>query len=193
MIGSCRPRFNPHYRRNFSVEIFQDLSTLTGFNWIVSMVKSDLMDTFKITDSSCESKSKWPLVHLCTCKAAAERSNVYASGKKYKKYSLFLRQTYINQRGVKGRNEQEKKRHIKAFKIKKNICFSLSSSMTNACTNASIARRRREISVHLKESFHMASQYNRVFGTHTTPLGFLGKILITHPPWYLNQEAHSIC
>ncbi len=35
-------------------------------------------------DSSCGSKSKWALVHLCTCKAAANRSNVYVSGKNYK-------------------------------------------------------------------------------------------------------------
>jgi hypothetical protein len=85
MIGSCRPGFNPQYRRNFSVGIFQDLSTVTDFNWIVSMVKSDLKDTYTITDSSCGSKSKWALVHLCTCKAAAKRSNVYVSGKKKKK------------------------------------------------------------------------------------------------------------
>jgi len=64
------------------VGIFQDLSTLTDFNWIVSMVKSDLMDAYTITDSSCGSKSKWALVHLCTCKAAAKRSKVYVSGKK---------------------------------------------------------------------------------------------------------------
>ena len=31
-------------------------------------------------DSSCGSKSKWALVHLCTCKAAANRSNVNVSG-----------------------------------------------------------------------------------------------------------------
>jgi hypothetical protein len=43
MIGS-RPGFNPQYRQNFSVGIFQDLSTLEDFNWIVSMVKSDLKD-----------------------------------------------------------------------------------------------------------------------------------------------------
>ncbi len=29
---------------NFSVGIFQDLSTLKDYNWIVSMVKSDLKD-----------------------------------------------------------------------------------------------------------------------------------------------------
>ena len=44
MIGSCRPGFNPRYRQNFSVGIFQDLSTLKNYNWIVSMVKSDLKD-----------------------------------------------------------------------------------------------------------------------------------------------------
>ncbi len=46
------------------------------------MVKSDLMDTYTITDSSCGSKTKWALVHMCTWKAAANRSNVYVSGKK---------------------------------------------------------------------------------------------------------------
>ncbi len=76
--------FNPWYRRNFSVGIFQDLSTLTDFNWIVSMVKSDLMNTYTIADSSYWWKSKWALVHLCTCKAAANRSNVYVSGKNNK-------------------------------------------------------------------------------------------------------------
>ncbi len=45
------------------------------------MVKSELKDTYTITDSSCGSKSKWALVHLCTCKVAAKRSNVYVSGK----------------------------------------------------------------------------------------------------------------
>ena len=43
MIGS-RPGFNPQYRQNFSVGIFQVLSTLKDFNLIVSMVKSDLKD-----------------------------------------------------------------------------------------------------------------------------------------------------
>jgi hypothetical protein len=43
MIGS-RPGFNPGYQRNFSVGIFQDLSTLKAYNWIVTMVKSDLKD-----------------------------------------------------------------------------------------------------------------------------------------------------
>ncbi len=52
--------------------------------WIVSMVKSDLMDTYTITNSSSGSKSKWGLVHLCTCKAAANRSNFYVSGKNNK-------------------------------------------------------------------------------------------------------------
>jgi hypothetical protein len=91
MIGSCRPGFNPQYRQNFSVGFFQDLSTLTDFNWIVSMVKSDLMNTYTIMDSSCGSKSKWALVHLCTCKAAAKRSNVYVSGKKKKKLKIFVK------------------------------------------------------------------------------------------------------
>jgi hypothetical protein len=43
MIES-RPGFNPQYRRNFSVGIFQDLSTLQVYNWIVSMVNSYLKD-----------------------------------------------------------------------------------------------------------------------------------------------------
>ncbi len=42
------------------------------------------MDTFTITDSSYGSKSKWALVHLCTCKAATNRSNVCVSRKNNK-------------------------------------------------------------------------------------------------------------
>jgi hypothetical protein len=45
------------------------------------MVKSDLMDTYTIMDSSCGSKFKWALVHLSTCKAATNRSNVYVCWK----------------------------------------------------------------------------------------------------------------
>jgi hypothetical protein len=113
MIGSCRPGFNFWYRQHFSVWIFQDISTLTDFNWIVSMVKSDLMDTYTITDSSCGSKSKWALVHMCTCKAAANRSNVYVSGKKYLiKYFQLLRQCKVYQsvqsQSKKGANKQKK-------------------------------------------------------------------------------------
>jgi hypothetical protein len=58
MIGSCRPGFNPQYRQNFAVGIFQDLSILTEFNWIVSMVKSDLMDTYTITAAVGQSPSE---------------------------------------------------------------------------------------------------------------------------------------
>jgi hypothetical protein len=46
MIGS-RPGFNPHYRQNFSVGIFQDLSTLKDYNWIVSMVTRTAWAVFK--------------------------------------------------------------------------------------------------------------------------------------------------
>jgi hypothetical protein len=42
------------------------------------------MDTYRITDSSGGSKSKWTLVHLCTCKAAAKRYKVYVSEKNNK-------------------------------------------------------------------------------------------------------------
>jgi hypothetical protein len=90
MIGSCRPGFNPRYQRNFSVGIYQDLSTLTDFNWIVSMVKSDLMDTYTITDISCGS-----------------RFNEYVSGKKNTPYSSDNAR-YINQHRVNGRKEQKK-------------------------------------------------------------------------------------
>jgi hypothetical protein len=62
---------------------------LKDFNWIVSIVKSDLMDTYTITDSSCGSKSNLALIHFCTCKAAANRSNVCLSGKKYIKLEGF--------------------------------------------------------------------------------------------------------
>jgi hypothetical protein len=103
MIGSRRPRFNLLYQQKFSVGIFQDLSTLTDSKRIVFMVKSDLMDKYTTTDSSCGSKSKWAFVHLCTCKAATNRSNVYVSGKN-NKYSLFLRQCKVLQPGRSQRN-----------------------------------------------------------------------------------------
>jgi hypothetical protein len=64
---------------------FSGFKYLDSFQLEISMVKSDLMDTYTIKDSSCGSKSKWALVHMCTCKAAANRSNVYVSGKNYKK------------------------------------------------------------------------------------------------------------
>jgi len=44
IIGSFRPRV---------VGIFQDLSSLTDFNRVVLMVKSDLIDTRRIKGSSC--------------------------------------------------------------------------------------------------------------------------------------------
>ncbi len=44
---------------NFLVGIFQDLSTLTDFNWIVSMVKRDLTDTCTIKDSSQSLTGLW--------------------------------------------------------------------------------------------------------------------------------------
>jgi hypothetical protein len=68
------------YRQNFSVGIFQDLSTLTDINWNVSIEKSYWIDI--ITDSSCGSNSNLALVHMCSSKAPAKRSNVYVSGKK---------------------------------------------------------------------------------------------------------------
>jgi hypothetical protein len=75
------------------------------------MVKRDLKDTYTITDSSCGSKTKGLLVHLCACKAAAKRSNVYVSGKKNnKKYSLFLRQCKVYQPAQNQRKKGEKKK-----------------------------------------------------------------------------------
>jgi hypothetical protein len=44
--------------------------------------KMNLLLKYLFYISSCGSKFKWALVHLCTCKAAANRSNVYVSGKK---------------------------------------------------------------------------------------------------------------
>jgi hypothetical protein len=72
------------------------------------MVKSDFMVTYTITDSSCGSKSKWAWVHLCTCNAAANRSDVYGSGKKIK-YSLFLRQCKVFQPARSQRKKGTKK------------------------------------------------------------------------------------
>jgi hypothetical protein len=114
-LGVADPGSIPGTGENFSVGIFQDLSTLEDFNWIVSMVKSDLMDTYTITDSSCGSKSKWALVHLCTCKAAANRSDVYVSGKKIIKYSLFLRQCKLYQPARSQRKKGAKKKKKKNY------------------------------------------------------------------------------
>ena len=116
MIGSCRPEFNPQYRQNFLVGIFQDLSTLTDLNWIVSMVKSDLMVSYSISDCSCGSKSNWALVHLCTCKAAANRSNVYVS-EKIIIYSLFLRQFKVYQPAWSQRKKGAKKNYQMVYVI----------------------------------------------------------------------------
>jgi hypothetical protein len=84
MIGGCRPGLNPLYQQKISVEIFKELSSLTDFNRIVLTVKSDLIDKYTNTDSNCGSNSKWALVYLYTCKAAANTSNVYVSGKNNK-------------------------------------------------------------------------------------------------------------
>ncbi len=119
MIGSCRPGFNPQYRRNFSVRIFQVLSTLTDFNWIVSMVKSDLKDTYTITDSSCGSKSKWALVHM---QSSCKEIQCICEWKKIIKYSLFLRQCKVyqptrSQRKKGAKKKKNKKKNKKKFVI----------------------------------------------------------------------------
>ena len=140
MIGSCR-EFNPQYRQNFSVGVFQDLSTLKDFNWIVSMVKSDLMDTYTITDTSCGSKSKWALVHLCTCKAAANRSNVYVSGKNNKKILPIPETMQGISTSAESKEEKEqktKKNHLKVQlmvgglpTITQDVFLSINDSKTN--------------------------------------------------------------
>ncbi len=66
------------------------------------------MDTYTIMDSSCGSKSKRALVHLSTCKAAANRSNVYVCWKN-NKYSLFLRQCKVYQPAQSQRKKGAKK------------------------------------------------------------------------------------
>ncbi len=76
------------------------------------MVKSDLMDTYPIKGSSCGSKPNWALVHMCTCKAAANRSNVYVSGKKIIKI-LQIPKT------MQGSKEERSKK--KPFKSKNNL------------------------------------------------------------------------
>jgi hypothetical protein len=58
IIGS-RPGFNPRYWQNFSVGIFQDLSTLKDFNWIVSMVKSDFKDNISPGTVACAVILQW--------------------------------------------------------------------------------------------------------------------------------------
>ncbi len=87
MIGSCRPGFNPRYRQNFSVGIFQDLRfQLDCFN---GKKLFDVHIQFRIAAVGQGQSQKWALVHLCTCKAAANRSNVYVSGKNNKKILPF--------------------------------------------------------------------------------------------------------
>jgi hypothetical protein len=114
MIGSADLGSIPGTNEIFQLEFFKILSTLTDLNWIVSMVKSDFMDTYTITDSSCGSKSKWALVHLCTCKAAAHRSNVYVSGKNTKKCSLCLRHCKVYQ-PARGQRKKGAKKKINLY------------------------------------------------------------------------------
>ncbi len=63
MIGS-RPGFNPGYQQNFSVGIFQDLCTLKDFNWIFSMVKSDLKDNRSPGTVACAAIGKVSFVDV---------------------------------------------------------------------------------------------------------------------------------
>ncbi len=86
------------------------------------MVKSDLMDAYTITDSSCGSKSKWALVHLCTCKAAANRSNVYVSGKKKKKIlpipeTMQGISTSAESEEERSKKKKKKRYHISSFGV----------------------------------------------------------------------------
>jgi hypothetical protein len=69
------------------------------------------MDTYTITDSSCGSKSKWALVHLCTCKAAATRSNVYVSGKNNKILSIPVTMQGIST-SAKSKEKRSKKKKL---------------------------------------------------------------------------------
>jgi hypothetical protein len=80
------------------------------------MVKSDLMDKYKVKDSS------WTLVRICTCKAAAKKSNEYVTGKKYIKCSLFQRQCKVYQPARIQRKTGAKKIE-KTLKCTKNIIF----------------------------------------------------------------------
>ncbi len=81
------------------------------------MLKSDLMDTCTITDSSCGSKSKWALLHLCTCKAAAKRSNVYVSGKNNKILPIPETMQGISTSAVSKKERSEKKKSTLALKM----------------------------------------------------------------------------
>ena len=76
------------------------------------MGKSDLMDTYTFKDSSCGSKPNWALVRRLTCKAAAERSNVYVSGKKNIKILLILMALQGKSTSTESKEERVKKKSI---------------------------------------------------------------------------------
>ncbi len=68
------------------------------------------MDAYTITDSSCGSKSKWALVHLCTCKAAAKRSNVYVSGNFFIKILPIPETMQVISTSAESKEERSKKK-----------------------------------------------------------------------------------
>jgi len=70
-------------------------------------------------DSSCGSKSKWALVHLCTCKAAANRSNVYVSGKNNKILPIpeIMQGISTSAESKEERSKKNKKKSMKRFEL----------------------------------------------------------------------------
>ena len=87
--------------------------------------------TYSITDSSCGSKSKWALVHLCTCKAAANRSNVYVSGKNNKKI-LPIPET-MQSISTSAESKEERSKKNKNIFGWRNLLLTFLSDLANVC------------------------------------------------------------
>ena len=76
-------------------------------------------------DSSCGSKSKWAMVHLCTCKAAANRSKVYVSGKNNKILPIPETMQGISTSAESKEERSKKKSLVKRIKVSGNFCTRL--------------------------------------------------------------------
>jgi hypothetical protein len=68
----------------FSAGIFQDSSTLPDLNWVVSMVKSDLMDAWKQLRIAAVGQSPTGLWYTCVHAKQLQRDPMFMSGKNNK-------------------------------------------------------------------------------------------------------------
>ncbi len=112
MIGSCRSGFNPQYRQHFSVGIFQDLSTLTHFNWIVSMVKRIWWIHIQLRIAAV-GQSPSGLWYTCVHAKQLLIDPMYMWVEK--RYSLFLRQCKVYQQARSQWKKGAKKKSVVHF------------------------------------------------------------------------------